>query len=185
MRTTTKSFLVATAVAAGSLLVTGCGDDDAPDDETDLDDSVDGPVEDDSSDPAPDGDGDDAATSGDGSDVTVTVDGVEYAVTTVQSCATETDTGSETDVEVFGFAETGERIEFTLSYQGADTSPTGTDQYFGRVGVKSGELSASVTADDPFEFLTDDRSTVAGSLQMETTTDPIRTVDVEVDITCP
>ncbi|WP_436794181.1 hypothetical protein [Actinospongicola halichondriae] len=170
------------ALVAGVFLFAGCGDDDAASNDGGGETS---PSADESSTPAAD-DGDPAGDAGDAeSDVTVTVDGTVYAVTTVQECSTETDLDRETDVGVYGYAETGERVELVLSYQGAETSPTGTDQYFGRVGISSGELSASVTADEPFDFLTDDRSSVVGSLEMETSTEPIRTIDVDIDVTCP
>ncbi len=187
MRSTSLSPTLWTlAIAlAGVLLLAGCGDDDAADDAApgDVSSDVD---ESGSSTPETDGGTGEAGETGPGeSDVTVTVDGTTYAVTTVQQCSTETDVERETDVAVYGFAETGERIELVLSHQGAETSPTGTDQYFGRVGISSGELSVAVTADEPFDFLTDDRSSVEGSLEMISTTDPSRTVDVEIDVTCP
>lgn len=115
--------------------------------------------------------------------VTITVDGVVHQVTTVQTCETETDTQRETDVQVFGFTSEGPRIEFTMSYQGADTSPTGTDQYFARLNVS--DVAVTTVADEPFDFLTDDRSTVHGTLTMETTPEPTEPVEVAVDITCP
>ncbi len=172
------------ALAAGVLLLAGCGDDDAGSTDAASETSA-GGDESSTLEPAA-GDTDPAGDAGAGeSAVTVTVDGTVYAVTTVQQCSTEPDVERETDVGVYGFAETGERVELVLSYQGAATSPTGTDQYFGRIGISSGELSASVTADEPFDFLTDDRSTVVGSLEMETSTEPIRTIDVDIDVTCP
>ena len=179
---------LASVAAVAGLLLTACGDDDSGDDDaaalTDDGGSADESTGGDETDGSDDGTVEPALGPDDGSNVTITVDGEVHEVTTVQTCETETDTDRETDVTVFGFSADGPRVEFTLSYQGADTSPTGTDQYFGRVGIKGGELSASVTQDEPFEFLTDDRSTVQGTLTMETTTEPIRPVEVTVDITC-
>lgn len=123
-----------------------------------------------------------AGGSGAESAVTVTVDGTEYAVTTVQTCETETDVEREEDLKMFGFAESGERVELSFRYQGADESPSGTEQYYGSVGIASGETSAQVVADEPFEFLSGDRATVSGSVEMETTDG--EPVDVAFDITC-
>lgn len=115
--------------------------------------------------------------------MTITVDGVAYPVTTVQTCQTERDGDRSSDLAVFGFAESGTRIELTFSYQGADDSPTGTDQFYGSIHVAAEDLSARMTADEPFEFLDGDRSTVTGEVTMTTTGDE-RDVLVAFDITC-
>lgn len=179
---------LASVAAVAGLLFTACGDDDSGSDDdaalTDDGGSSDAPVDGDEMNGGDDGTVDPPVGGDDASSVTITVDGEVHDVTTVQTCETETDTDRETDVTMFGFSADGPRVEFTLSYQGADTSPTGTDQYFGRVSIRGGEVSASVTQDEPFDFLTDDRSTVQGTLTMETTTEPIRPVEVTVDITC-
>ena len=160
----------------------GCGDDDA------VSDSSTGLAPADGTDGAADeqpGSGPDAGEPLDDSGVTVTVDGQTYAVTTVQTCELETDADREVDVAVYGFASTGPRVELSFRYQGADTSITGTDQFFGSLGI-AGEVDAAIVTDEPFDFLAGDRSTVSGSIQMEDrSTDPARTVDVAFDLTCP
>ena len=175
------------AALAAVLLLAACGDDDAGVDATPLTSAPsDAGTTPDAGTGVGDGDGGDVADAGDATDtaVVVTVDGVEYPVTLVQDCETERDEARSTDLKAFGFAESGERIELAFSYQVAEESPSGTEQYYGRVSIASGELSAQTVVDEPFEFLTDDRSRVVGSLPMEVQSDG-RTVEVSFDVTCP
>ncbi len=160
-------------------LLAACGDDDSIG-------GVDLGVDDGSSGDS-DGGGsssDDAGGGSEDSDVTVTVDGTEYVVTTVQNCNTEGDDRS--DLTMFGFAETGERVELSFSQQDAESSPTGAVAYYGSVGISSGEISGQVTSDEPFAFLAGDRSSVSDTVTMETTSvDASGSLEVSFDITCP
>lgn len=181
---TLKNTITAMAVSS-LLLLAGCGGDDDDDTNTSAD-----PGGQDPGDAADQGDQGDQATDGQSAaggdaDVVITVGGVEYPMTIVQSCQTERDEDRSTDVGVYGFAESGERVELSFSYQVAENSPTGTEQYYGQVNVKSGEVSAQVATDEPFDFLEGDRSTVAGSVTMETTGSSVAAVEVEFTITCP
>lgn len=176
-------------IAALALVVAGCGDDDdAGSDDTSTETDAGGSDDGGSDAGAVDGGSDDGGSDGGGSAdtaVVVTVDGTTYPITTVQTCQTERDEDRETDVTMFGFAESGERVELSIRYQGADTSPTGTDQYYASVSIASDELRAQTTEDDPFGFLDGDRSTVTGEITMLTTTGSEREIQVAFDITCP
>lgn len=175
-----KKYLTVMAVSS-LLLLSGCGGDD--DSNTSAD--ADAP---DAGDPADQGDQsvDEPDGAGGDSDVVVTVGGVEYPMTIVQTCHTERDEDRSTDLAMYGFAESGERVELSFRYQTAEDSPTGTDQYYGQVGVKSGEVSAQVSSDEPFDFLEGDRSTVTGAVTMESTSgESVTAIEVAFTITCP
>ncbi len=172
---------IAAAAIVSLVLLAGCGDDDGAGGDASSVTSSENPQAGKSSDTV----GDAPTGGGSDSDVVVTVDGQTYPLSIVQACQTERDEARSTDLAVYGFAETGERVELTFRYQVAEESPTGTEQYYGSVGIASGQLSAQTVVDEPFDFLQGDRSSVSGTVSMETTPGPARTVDVEFDITCP
>ena len=67
----------------------------------------------------------------------------------------------------------------------AEESPTVTEQYYGSVGIASGEVRAQIAADEQFDFLEGDRSTVTGSVTMESTGGTPAPVEVEFTVSCP
>ena len=111
------------------------------------------------------------------------VDGEEYPVTTIQTCDTTGDPKRNTDLTLYGYAASGERVELTFMHQPADESPAGTEQYYGSLGLSSGSAGHwQSQSSEPWSFLSGDRSSVNGSVTMDDTEG--QSVDVTFDITC-
>jgi hypothetical protein len=124
-------------------------------------------------------------TAGRGGDaaVTVAVDGTEYPVTTIQTCDTTGDPQRKSDLTVRGYAKTGERVELTFMHQPADESPSGTDQYYGSLGLSAGSGGQwQIQSSEPWPFLSGDRSSVSGTVTMDDTEG--QSVDVTFHVTC-
>lgn len=124
------------------------------------------------------------STGGGGAaDVVVAVDGKKYPVTTVQTCDTKGDPERNRDLTVYGYAKSGERVELTFMHQPADESPSGTEQYYGSLGLSSGSDGEWQTqSSEPWPFLSGSRSSVSGSVTMEDSDG--QSVDVTFDVSC-
>lgn len=118
--------------------------------------------------------------------VVVTVDGAEYRVDTQLggSCRTEYDPDRQDDLSASGYdVETGTRVELGFSRQAAEFSPSGEDEYYGRLFIASSPTSWQIQTQEPWEWIDGDRSTVAGSVTMED--DEGGTADITFEVTCP
>lgn len=173
------------AVAAASLLLAGCGGDSAgtaPDDATD--DAGATTVDDGDSTGAPVDDGGDVA--GDAPAV-ITVDGQAYPIPNFMGgqCSTESEPERSRDLAVYGYAESGERIELSFSRVSADSSQSGQEEFHGQLGSIGGGAEGpwTVTSLDPWPWLDGDRSRVADTVTMEDRDGG--TIEVAFDVTCP
>jgi len=121
--------------------------------------------------------------SGGGAAVVIAVDGKKYPVTTIQTCDTTGDPKRNTDLTVYGYAKSGERVELTFMHQPADESPTGNEEYYGSLGLSSGSAGHWQTqSSEPWPFLSGDRSSVSDSVTMDDSEG--QSVEVTFDITC-
>lgn len=174
------------AAAAASLLLTGCGADTA--DTAPDSDGVDAGAT------AVDGDdgtgasvqGDDGAGGGT-SDVVITVDGQAYPIPNFMGgqCNTESEPERARDMAVYGFAESGERIELWFDRVSAESSSSGQEEYWGHLGRIGGGAEGpwTTTSLEPWPWLAEDRSHVTDTVTMEDSDGG--TIEVAFDVTCP
>jgi hypothetical protein len=116
--------------------------------------------------------------------VIITVDGVEHVVDTSLGgkCTTDGDPSyPDTELAAFGYDQDGGRVELTFRHQGADTSVSGKDEYFGSVSTLDGHWQMQTV--EPFSWLDGDRSHVTGTATMEDSDG--QTVEVGYDVQCP
>lgn len=127
--------------------------------------------------------------SSDGSDadtgVKVTVGDTEYVVDTSLGgdCRVGGTDPADLDIAAYGYdVESGSRVELRFSRQSAESSISGEDEYFGQLGVASGQQQWQLRTTEPLQLSTDGAE-AAGSVTMEDNDGATTQVDFEV--TCP
>jgi hypothetical protein len=119
----------------------------------------------------------------------ITVNGVEYGIDTQWgSCDTESEGAPTfTDLKVFGYeVESGRNSSLVFDRRPAEHTPSGKEEFNARlsIGGDSGGPSWRTVSFEPWPWLEGDRSTVTGSVTMETP-DGSESVEVTFEVSCP
>lgn len=170
----------AAAVAGAFLLLVGCGG-------TEPEVIPDGNGGDDPlSTPSDAGDvGGDSGDTGDAPAV-ITVDGTTYSVPNFLGgkCQTVGEPERNQDLAVFGYEETGQRIELSFTRQDAEFAPSGQEEFYGSLSIASGQDGQwQVSSLEPWPWLEGDRSSVSSTVTMADTDG--NEVEVSFEVTCP